>query len=61
MAFNAAPCQLRSAWMYSIEADTEELHQPDLLFDISDVFDAKLASLTDTRPIFSWANSALET
>jgi len=60
MAFNAPPCDLRSAWMYSIEADTEELHQPDLLFDVSDVFGVKLESLTGTRPIFSWANDALE-
>ena len=55
MAFDAPPCQLRSAWMYTIEYDTEELHAPDLLFDISDVFDQKLAALTDTRPIFSHA------
>jgi N-acetylglucosamine malate deacetylase 1 len=60
MAFDAPPCELRSAWMYSIEADTDELHQPDLLFDVSDVFDVKLASLTDTRPIFSWAATALD-
>jgi LmbE family N-acetylglucosaminyl deacetylase len=52
MAFDAPPCRLRSAWMYSIEADTEELHQPDLLFDVSEVFDRKLAALTGTRPIF---------
>jgi N-acetylglucosamine malate deacetylase 1 len=60
MAFNAAPYPLRSAWMYSIEADTDELHQPDLLFDVSDVFQTKLDSLTDTRPIFSWADKALD-
>jgi LmbE family N-acetylglucosaminyl deacetylase len=60
MAFDHPPCRLRSAWMYSIEADTEELHNPDLLFDVSDVFDRKLAALTDTRPIFSWANAYLE-
>jgi LmbE family N-acetylglucosaminyl deacetylase len=60
MAFNAPPCDLRSAWMYSIEADTEELHNPDLLFDVSDVFDVKLASLTGTRPIFAWADAALD-
>jgi len=53
MAFAAPPCQLRSAWMYDIEADSEELHQPDLLFDISDVFDRKRDSLTNTRHIFS--------
>src|SRR5687768_16728148 len=57
MAFDAPPCNLRSAWMYSIEADTDELHQPDLLFDVSDVFHIKLASLTNTRPIFSWADA----
>ena len=61
MAFDAPPCRLRSAWMYSIEADADELHPPDLLFDVSDVFDVKLASLTDTRPIFPWANDYLET
>ena len=60
MAFDAPPCNLRSAWMYSIEADSDELHQPDLLFDVSDVFDVKLASLTNTRPIFSWADAALD-
>jgi LmbE family N-acetylglucosaminyl deacetylase len=53
MAFDEPPCQLRSAWMYDIEADTEELHNPDLLFDVTDVMDQKLASLTGTRPIFS--------
>ncbi|MGH2350832.1 MAG: PIG-L deacetylase family protein [Chloroflexota bacterium] len=52
MAFDAPPCHLRSAWMFSIEFDTEELHNPDLLFDISDVFAQKLGALTDTRPIF---------
>jgi N-acetylglucosamine malate deacetylase 1 len=61
MAFDAPPCRLRSAWMYSIEADTEELHMPDILFDVSDVFDQKLAALTDTRPIFAWANEYVET
>lgn len=52
MAFDTPPCQLRSAWMYCIEADTEELHAPDLLFDVSDVFEKKLEALTDTRVIF---------
>jgi LmbE family N-acetylglucosaminyl deacetylase len=52
MAFDAAPCALRSAWMYTIEAPTEELHTPDLLFDISQVFAQKAAALTGTRPIF---------
>ena len=47
--------------MYSIEADTEELYQPDLLFDVSDVFDVKLAAVTDTRPIFPNANAYVET
>lgn len=61
MAFDAPPCQMRSAWMYSIEADTEELHAPDLLFDVSDVFDRKLDALTDTRPIFPNANDYVET
>lgn len=61
MAFDAPPCELRSAWMYSIEADTEELHAPDLLFDVSDVFEQKLAALTDTRPIFPNANAYVET
>jgi LmbE family N-acetylglucosaminyl deacetylase len=61
MAFDVAPCRLRSAWMYSIEADTEELYQPDLLFDVSDVFDVKLAAVTDTRPIFPDANAYVET
>jgi len=60
MAFDAPPCHLRSAWMYSIESETEELHMPDLLFDISDVFDQKVAALTDTRPIFSNANAYVE-
>jgi LmbE family N-acetylglucosaminyl deacetylase len=60
LAYNAPPYPLRSAWMYSIEADTEELHQPDLLFDVSDVFQSKLDSLTGTRPIFSWADTALD-
>jgi LmbE family N-acetylglucosaminyl deacetylase len=55
MAFDAPPCRLRSAWMYSIEADTEELHNPDLLFDVGDVFEQKLDALTGTRPIFSEA------
>jgi LmbE family N-acetylglucosaminyl deacetylase len=58
MAFDAPPCRLRSAWMYSIEADSEELHQPDLLFDITDVFEQKAASLTGTRPIFGVAGQA---
>jgi N-acetylglucosamine malate deacetylase 1 len=61
MAFDQPPCDLRSAWMYSIEADADELHNPDLLFDISDVWDVKAASLTDTRPIFHWANDYVET
>ena len=52
MAFDARPCALRSAWMYTIEAPTEELHAPDLLFDTSDVFTQKAAALTGTRPIF---------
>ena len=55
MAFDAPPVTLRSAWMYSIEANTEELHHPDLLFDVSDVMDQKRASLTGTRPIFDRA------
>ena len=52
MAFDAPPCRLYSAWMYSLEASTEDLHNPDLLFDVSDVFAQKLDSLRDTRPIF---------
>ncbi len=57
MAFGGyPPCDLRSAWMYQIEATTEEWHEPDLLFDISDVWDVKAASLTDTRPIFANPN-----
>jgi len=52
MAFDTPPTTLHSAWMYSLEFTTEELHNPDLLFDISDVFDQKLDSLTGTRPIF---------
>jgi N-acetylglucosamine malate deacetylase 1 len=52
MAFDAPPINLRSAWMYSIESTTEELHNPDLLFDCSEVMDQKLDSLTGTRPIF---------
>jgi LmbE family N-acetylglucosaminyl deacetylase len=55
LAFAAPPVALRSAWMYSIEANTEELHNPDLLFDVSDVMDQKRASLTGTRPIFDRA------
>jgi LmbE family N-acetylglucosaminyl deacetylase len=55
MAFDAPPCHLRSAWMYSIEANTEELHQPDLLFDVTEVMDQKVDSLTGTRPIFDQA------
>jgi N-acetylglucosamine malate deacetylase 1 len=58
MAFDAPPCRLRSAWMYSIESDSEELHRPDLLFDVSAVFEQKVASLTGTRPIFSPAGQA---
>jgi N-acetylglucosamine malate deacetylase 1 len=58
MAFDAPPCRLRSAWMYSIEADSEELHQPDLLFDVTDVFEQKAAALTGTRPIFGAAGQA---
>jgi len=61
MAFDHLPCRLRSAWMYSIEADTEELYQPDLLFDVSEVFDLKLAAVTDTRPIFPNANAYVQT
>jgi LmbE family N-acetylglucosaminyl deacetylase len=52
MAFDAPPVTLRSAWMYDLESPTEELHQPDLLFDVTDVMDQKLAALTGTRPIF---------
>jgi LmbE family N-acetylglucosaminyl deacetylase len=52
MAFDEPPITLRSAWMYSIEATTEELHNPDLLFDCTDVMDQKLDSLSSTRPIF---------
>ena len=52
MAFDAPPVTLRSAWMYDIESPTEELHEPDLLFDVTDVMEQKLESLTDTRPIF---------
>lgn len=52
MAFDEPPITLRSAWMYSIEATTEELHNPDLLFDCTDVMDQKLDCLTGTRPIF---------
>ena len=52
MAFDEPPCDLMSAWMYCLEASTEELHNPDLLFDISDVMASKLGSLRDTRPIF---------
>jgi LmbE family N-acetylglucosaminyl deacetylase len=55
MAFDEPPCDLLSAWMYTIEADSEELHEPDLLFDMSDVFDQKIDSLTGTRPIFGLA------
>lgn len=58
MAFNAPPCRFRSGWMYGIQADTEELHTPDLLFDISDVFPQKVAALTGTRPIFDAAGQA---
>jgi LmbE family N-acetylglucosaminyl deacetylase len=52
MAFDAPPCRLRSAWMYSLEEDLEELHRPDFLFDVSDVYPQKRAALTGTRPIF---------
>jgi N-acetylglucosamine malate deacetylase 1 len=52
MAFDEPPTTLRSAWMYSIESTTEELHHPDLLFDCTDVMDQKLDALTGTRPIF---------
>jgi LmbE family N-acetylglucosaminyl deacetylase len=59
MAFDAPPCHLRSAWMYTIEAATEELHEPDLLFDVSaDVYARKIAALTGTRPIFSAKSQA---
>jgi len=52
MAFDAPPCRLLSAWMYELEFAYNELHEPDLLFDVTDVFDTKVASLRDTRPIF---------
>lgn len=52
MAFNVPACRLRSAWIYSTEAETEELHNPDMLFDVSDVFSLKRDALADTRPIF---------
>ena len=52
MAFDAPPCRLLSAWMYGIEWMTDELHDPDLLFDVSDVIEAKQNSLRGTRPIF---------
>ena len=52
MAFDAPPITLHAAWMYSIESTTEELHNPDLLFDCTDVMDQKLDCLTGTRPIF---------
>jgi len=58
MAFAAPPCHLRSAWMFSLQLETEELHTPDLLFDITDVFEQKLESLRDTRPIFGAAYQA---
>ncbi|HVG98786.1 MAG TPA: PIG-L family deacetylase [Chloroflexota bacterium] len=52
MAFDAPPVSLRSAWMYSIEMATEELHRPDLLFDVTPAMARKLDALTGTRPIF---------
>jgi LmbE family N-acetylglucosaminyl deacetylase len=55
MAFDAPPCSLRSAWMYSLEEDLEEWHAPDLLFDVSDVYPQKVRALTGTRPIFDEA------
>ena len=58
MAFEAPPCRLMSAWMYCLEASTEELHNPDLLFDVSDVMAQKLDALRDTRPIFGVAGQA---
>jgi LmbE family N-acetylglucosaminyl deacetylase len=57
MAFDAPPVTLRSAWMYSIEALTDELHEPDLLFDVSDVMEQKVDALTGTRPIFGPVDS----
>jgi LmbE family N-acetylglucosaminyl deacetylase len=56
MAFDEPPTSLRSAWMYSIESSTEELHAPDLLFDCTDVMQQKLDCLTGTRPIFGEEN-----
>jgi LmbE family N-acetylglucosaminyl deacetylase len=52
MAFAEPPCRLHSAWMYELEFMHNELHEPDLLFDVSDVFALKRAALCDTRPIF---------
>src|SRR5688572_18450645 len=49
MAFDAPAAPLRSAWMYTLEADTEELHHPDLLFDITDVAEQKMEALTGTN------------
>lgn len=53
MPFDAPPCRIRSAWMYGLEHATEELHHPDLLFDVTDVMEQKLAAVTGTRPIFN--------
>ena len=52
MPFDAPACRLRSAWMYGLEHATEEFHYPDLLFDITDAMEQKVASVTGTRPIF---------
>lgn len=52
MAFDEPPCRLHSAWMYELEFMHNEYHEPDLLFDVTDVFPTKVDSLRDTRPIF---------
>jgi LmbE family N-acetylglucosaminyl deacetylase len=59
MAFDAPPCRLRSAWMYALNEETAELRNPDLLFDISNVFEQKRAALASTRPLFGDTGQAV--
>jgi LmbE family N-acetylglucosaminyl deacetylase len=60
MAFDAPPAPLRSAWMFTLEADTEELHHPDLLFDVTDTMEQKIEALADSRVIFGNPPGPLE-
>jgi len=53
IASDYPPCDLRSSFMYEIEISTNELVEPDLLFDISDVVDIKMKAVMNPRiPVF---------